>query len=176
MASRAQILLPIFSLVYLMTLSYTNLSLSGFWTDIIFSILLALLSLKALCTSKSVKIGWTILLKVIHLLLVLYIFLTLWFQLLQPRALDTFKLRSFLYVYLEGRSFNAYFQPVGAYSGGEGNLSIAENYSYCPIFERERHYKHAILWDFRTDEFDGQAVDQKQIVKTYIKHEVIDKE
>lgn len=80
---------------------------------------------------------------------------------------------SFYWIDVDDRIFNAYFQPVGAHSGGEGNFWITESPTYFPVIEEAVYYKHAILWNFGTKEFDGQSVDQNEIVRSYIKDEVI---
>lgn len=92
-----------------------------------------------------------------------------------PFALDTFKLRSFYYQSVDGRLFNAYFKPVGAYSGGEGNFWITEVPKFFPIIEKRVYYDRTVLWNFNNDTFDGQPVDNYKVVKQYIKDEVIDK-
>jgi hypothetical protein len=89
--------------------------------------------------------------------------------------LDTFKMRSFYYQKVDGRIFNAYFKPVGSYSGGQGNFWITETPIYFPIIEKRVYYDRTVLWDFNSDTFDGKPVDNYQVVKSYIRDEVINK-
>jgi hypothetical protein len=96
-------------------------------------------------------------------------------SLMLPFAWDILKLRSFYYESVDGRLFNAYFRPVGAYSGGEGNFWITESPKYFPLVEISKYYKHAILWDFRATEWEGEPINQHEIVRRYVKEEIIDK-
>ena len=84
-------------------------------------------------------------------------------------------MKSFNYVKIEGRLFQAYFKPVGSYSGGEGVFWITETPKYFPLIEYRQFYDGAILWDFRSSEWDGQTVNQIEVVKSYIRSEIIDK-
>ena len=84
-------------------------------------------------------------------------------------------MKSFNYVNIEGRLFQAYFKPVGSYSGGEGVFWITETPKYFPLIEYRQFYDGAILWDFRSSEWDGQPVNQIEVVKSYIRSEIIDK-
>ena len=97
-------------------------------------------------------------------------------NLINPFAWDTFKMRSFYYVNVDGRLFNAYFKPVGAYAGGEGNFWITETPKYFPTIEIEKFYNRTVLWDFSATEWEGEPIDQNKVVKSYIKDEIIDKE
>ncbi len=82
---------------------------------------------------------------------------------------------AFYYQSVNGRLFNAYFKPVGAYSGGEGNFWITEVPKFFPIIEWRVYYDRTVHWNFNDDTFDGQQVDNYEVVKEYIKDEVIDK-
>ena len=89
--------------------------------------------------------------------------------------MDSTKISSFYWRNEDNRIFNAYFQPVGSYSGGEGNFWISECPFYFPLIEKTVYDEHAIVWDFGMEEFDGKIVDQNKIVRSYIKNEVIEK-
>jgi hypothetical protein len=176
MKQRTQIILTLFFTLYLATVLFTDISLTGFWTDVLFSILLSILALKLVFKRKTDKHWLTISLKTLNIVCSVIVFGLLGLNLINPFAWDTFKLRSFYYESVDGRLFNAYFKPVGAYSGGEGNFWITESSKYFPLIEFEKYYEHAILWDFRDTEWEGEPVDQNKIVRSYIKDEIIDKQ
>lgn len=176
MKQRTQILLTLFFTIYLATVLPTDISLTGFWTDVIFSILLSILALRLVIKTKTDKRWLTISLKTLNIVCSVAVFALLGLNLINPFAWDTFKLHSFYYESVDGRLFNAYFKPVGAYSGGEGNFWITESPKYFPLIEIEKYYERAILWDFRDTEWEGEPVDQNKIVRSYIKDEIIDKQ
>lgn len=176
MNQRIQIILTIFFPLYLLTILFTHISLTGFWTDIIISIILSVFALILVFNGKTKALWLTITLKVINTICALSVFALLGFNLSNPFSWDTLKLRSFYFQSVDGRIFNAYFKPVGAYSGGEGNFWITESPKYFPLIEIEKYYKHAVLWDFRATEWDGEPIDQNEVVRGYIKDEVIDKQ
>lgn len=176
MTTKTQAFLSIFTIGYLQTVLFTDMSLVGYWTDIIISILLVSISLWAVIKVKSETTGLAFTLKTLTVLSSVVVFGLLGLNLITPFTWDIFKIRSFYYEDVDGRLFNAYFKPVGAYSGGEGNFWITETFKYLPVLEIERYYEHAILWDFRDSEFDGQAVNQEEIVRAYIRDEIIEKE
>jgi len=176
MKQRTQIIFTIFFAVYLATVLLTDISLTGFWTDVIFSICLSVFALRLVFKSNTDKIWLTISLKATNILCSLIVLGLLGLNLINPFAWDTFKLRSFYYQSVDGRLFNAYFKPVGAYAGGYGNFWITETPKYFPIIEWRVYWDRTVDWDFRADSFDGQPVDNYEIVRSYIKNEVIDKQ
>ena len=89
--------------------------------------------------------------------------------------LDTFKMRSFNYQKVDGRIFHAYFKPVGAYSGGQGNFWITESPLYFPIMEKRIFYDRTVHHNFNDDTWEGEPIDNYQVVKRYIKDEIINK-
>lgn len=166
--ARNQILFLLFFAIYISTVLLTDISLTGFWTDIIFTVLLAVFSLKvAFRASRGLKVAM--------LMLSIVVFGWMIMNLLNPFMYDTFKMRSFLYQKVEGRIFHAYFKPVGAYSGGEGNFWITESPVYFPVIEYRVYYNRTVTHDFNNDIFDGVPIDNYEVVKTYIKDEVIEK-
>ncbi len=88
---------------------------------------------------------------------------------------DTFKLRSFYFIKTDNRLFNAYFKPVGAYSGGYGNFTITESPRYFPIIESPVYYDRTVHHDFSEDTFDGQPVDNKEIIRQMVVENIINK-
>lgn len=173
MNQRTQIISTIFFALYLATVLLTDFSLTGFWTDIIFSIFLSILALILVFKGKTEKFWLTITLKTINILCLIIVFGILGLNLINPYTWNTFKLRSFYYQSVDGRLFNAYFKPVGAYAGGYGNFWITETPKYFPFIERRVCLERIVDWDFRDNMFDGQPVDE--IVRNYIKDEVIEK-
>jgi hypothetical protein len=96
-------------------------------------------------------------------------------KLLNPFALDTFKLRSFYFLSVDNRLFNAYFKPVGSYSGGYGCLWIAETPRYFPLIEWNVHYHSSVHHDYNDDVFDGERIDNSKLIIKYIQEEVVGK-
>ena len=89
--------------------------------------------------------------------------------------LDTFKLKSFFFLKVDNRFFSAYFKPVGAYSGGYGNFLVTESPKYFPIIESPVYYDRTVHHDFSEDTFDGQPVDNKEIIKQIVIENIINK-
>jgi hypothetical protein len=176
MKLRTQIILTIFFPFYLVTVLLTDISFTGFWTDVIFSILLSIFSLQLVFKNKANKRWLTITLRTTNIMCSLVVFGILILNLINPFAWDTFKLRSFYCQSVEGRLFNAYFKPVGAYSGGYGNFWITETPQYFPLIEWRVYYDRTVTWDFSDDIFDGQPVDNYRVVRSYIKDKVIEKQ
>lgn len=175
MTNQKQTILVAILGLYLATVLFTDFSLVGFWTDIVFSIIFSLIVLRLVFKNKTSKLWLTLTLRITSVFYSLIIFGLLGLNFTNPFVLDTFKLRSFYYQSVDGRLFNAYFKPVGAYSGGEGNFWITEVPKFFPIIEKRVYYDRTVLWNFNNDTFDGQPVDNYKVVKQYIKDEVIDK-
>jgi hypothetical protein len=93
-----------------------------------------------------------------------------------PFSIDKIKTRSFCFQLVNGRLFNAYFKPVGAYSGGYGNFWITESPVYLPFIERRIYFERAVHHDFNDDSFDGLPIDNYKVVRSYIQDKVIDKD
>ena len=176
MTIKKQTILTIFTTAYLLTVLLTDISLVGYWTDIIFSITLVSFGLWTVFKIKSDKTRLTIMLRTLTISSSVVVFGLLGLNLINPFAWDTFKMRSFYFVNVDERLFNAYFTPVGAYAGGEGNFWITETPKYFPIIEIEKFYERTVLWDFSATEWEGEPIDQNKVVKSYIKDEIIDKE
>ncbi len=175
MKPRTQIILTLFFPVYLAIVLFTNISLTGFWTDIIFSILFSIYLLRLVFKNKTNTPWLTITLRISNTIFAIIIFGLLAINLINPFIRDVFKMRSFYFQRVEGRLFNAYFKPVGAYSGGYGNFWINESPIYFPLIEWRVYYDRTVDWNFNDDTFDGNPVDNYRIVRSYIKDKVIDK-
>jgi len=159
----------------LLTVLFTDFSLTGFWTDVIFSILLSVFALILVFKNKTYSRWLTWTLRGSNIICSLIVFGLILLNLINPFALDTLKLRSFYFQQVDGRVFNAYFKPVGAYSGGYGNFWISETPKYLPIIEWRVYWDRTVHHDFRADTFDGEPIDNYEVVKSHIKDEVIDK-
>lgn len=142
---------------------------SGFNLPFIFA-------LRQVSKSRTDRIGLTLILKTINILCSLIVFGLLGLNLINPFAWDTFKLRCFYFQSVDGRLFNAYFKPVGAYSGGYGNFWITETPKYFPVVEWRVYWDRTVHHDFNDDTFDGQPIDNYEVVRSYIKDDVIDKQ
>ncbi|KAA2238758.1 hypothetical protein F0L74_21320 [Chitinophaga agrisoli] len=174
MSTRFKKIIPILLVFYLCVIIFTDISLTGFWTDIIcFSLLFTLTEVflfrRGDGSRRSITLRRFIGVAVAGAL-VFFVF-----QFTNPFMIDTFKLRSFYFQNVDGRLFNAYFKPVGSYSGGYGNFWITETPAYFPFVEWEVYYNRTVDWDFDDDNFDGQPVDNYEVVRSYIRSEVINK-
>lgn len=167
----ATLLLPL----YLVIVLFTDYSITGFWTDVIFFFLLSS-CIALLIVRKTTKASWRfVILRTSIIVGFLVAFNWVALNLTNPFIFDLFKLRSFYFQKVNGRLFHAYFKPVGSYSGGEGNFRITESPLFFPLIEKKVYYEHAVLHDFNDDYWDGQPIDNYEVVKSYIKDEVINK-
>lgn len=165
----------LFLLVYLLITLFTNYSLTGFWTDVIFFILL-LSFVVLLITRRTTKRSWRfVFLRTSIIICAFTAFNCTAIILTNPFILDHLKLRSFYFQKVNGRLFHAFFKPVGAYSGGQGNFWITESPVYFPLIEKKVYYEHAVHHDFSHDYWEGEPIDNYEVVKSYIKDEVINK-
>lgn len=175
MRTRFQIITVISLTLYLVTILFTNISLTGFWTDIIFSVAFSVFAL-IIVFKKNLSALWlTWTLRALAILCNIVVFGLIILNCTNPFIADTLKLRSFYLQEVDGRLFNAYFKPVGAYSGGYGNFWITESPKYFPIIEWRVYYDRTVHYDFNDDNWDGQPTDNYQVVRNYIRDEVIDK-
>ena len=174
MKHKAQIAAAIFFPIYLATVLLTDLSFTGYWTDVVFSIVFSVYALGFSFNNELGQLWQTWILRIANSIAILVVFGLLGINLINPFAWDVLKLRSFYFQQVNGRLFNAYFKPVGAYSGGYGNFWITESPKYLPIFEWQVYWDRTVRHDFRDDNFEGQPIDNYEVVKFYIKDKVID--
>lgn len=174
--TRKQIIYVAVLLTYIFIVTQTEYSLVGFWTDIVFSIIFSILTLKAVFSNKTESKLLTYSFRTISLIIAFAIFGFYISRVSNPFIIDTFKLRTFYYQSVNGRLFNGYFKPVGAYSGGYGNFWITEIPKFFPIIEKQVYYNRTVHYDFNADTWDGEPTDNIQVLRAYIKEEVIDKE
>jgi hypothetical protein len=174
MNKRIQIIFTVFFTAYLVIVLRTDISLTGFWTDVIFTICLSVFALRILIKGTTDRMWLTIILKTTNSLCSLVVFALLGLNLINPFSWDTLKLRSFYYQSVDGRLFNAYFKPVGAYSGGYGNFWITETPKYFPLIEWRVYWDRTVHHNFNDDTFDGEPIDNYAVVRMYIKDKVID--
>ncbi|MBC7450740.1 MAG: hypothetical protein H7259_04560 [Cytophagales bacterium] len=168
----AALILPI----YIGAVVIFQISLYGYWTDVIFSVVISLASYKIVFNNRLESIWLNRTLKIVTAISVTVVALFLFLAHVNPLGWDTFKMRGFYNKEVNNRIFNAYFSPVGAYAGGEGSFWITEVPKLFPIIEIERYYDRTILWNFRADSFDGKPVNQDEIVVSYIEDNIIQKE
>ena len=173
MKQRTQVIITFFFLLHLATVLFTDLSLTGFWTDVIFSVLLSIISLRIIFKDKTNKLWLTITIKAVNTLCAVTVFGLLGLNFINPFVLDTLKLRSFYFQSVDGRLFNAYFKPVGAYSGGYGNFWISETPKYFPLIEWRVYWDRTVHHDFNDDTIDGEPIDNNEVVRDHIKEKVI---
>lgn len=173
---RSHIFFTVFSIVYLVLVIFTDYSLSGYWTDVVLTLLLFVYCVWSLVSRvKAVSwLKWS--LQVTRLCVSVFIIWLIWLVVSNPFSIDTLKLRGFYFQSVEGRLFSAYFKPVGAYSGGYGNFWITEMPRYFPLVERRVYWDRTVHHDFSDDMDDGEAVDNYEVVRTYIRDEVINKQ
>ena len=170
--TKAQIGATVFLAIYLMTVLLTNISLVGYWTDVVFSVLFSLFALILTFKNSTEELWLTYILRTSNIICTLIVFVSLGLNAINPFFQDTLKTRSFYFQQVDSRLFNAYFKPVGSYAGGYGQFWITETPKYFPIIEWQVYYDSTVDWDFSDDNYDGQ--DTYKVVKGYIKNEVID--
>lgn len=168
MKIKKHIILPFILTGYLATVLFTGLSLTGYWTDIIFSFILAIITLKVVFSDNKEKLYLSIFTKTITIISSIIIFGLMGMALINPLAWDVFKTKTFIYEQVDNRLFNAYFRPVGAYGGGEGIFWIAESPIYFPFIEIKKYHKTAIVWNFTWEKFEDEVIDQDEVVKSYV--------
>ena len=139
------------------------------------TMLLFIYCLWSLFTNRKASdlVGWLV--RLSNICCASFVTLITWQVLSDPFVVDKFKLRSFYFQSVEGRLFNAYFKPVGAYSGGYGNFWITETSRFCPIFEHQVYWNRTVDHDFGDDTVDGEEIDNYEVVRRYIREEVIAK-
>lgn len=170
MKANFQVILAIALILYLPIVVMTNFSLTGYWTDVIFTAIMSVILLLSLFKQK------TKLYIKIPIFISLFMVLGLIILILQnPFSIDKTKTRSFSFQLVNGRIFHAYFKPVGAYSGGYGNFWITESPVYLPFIERRIYFERAVRYDFNDDSFDGHPIDNYKVVRSYIQEQVIEK-
>ena len=140
-----------------------------------FSTVFSLFVLITVFKNRTSKPWLTLSLRITSIVCSVMVFGLLGLNLMNPFVWDTFKLRSFYLQSVNKRLFNAYFKPVGAYAGGYGNFWIAESPKYFPLIEKRVYWERTVHHDFGEDTFEGEPIDNYQVVKEYIQDEVIEK-
>ena len=175
MSPRKQILISSLLPIYLAIVLFTDISLIGFWTDVIFSILLcALVIFLAFRTTTNNTILKGVL-KGNSIICTLLVFSFYILHIINPFFSDTLKLRGFYFLPINGKLYNAYFKPVGAHSGGYGNFWITKSPKLFPIIEMQVHWERAVHHDFGSDTFEDSPIDNSELAENYIK-ELIEQE
>lgn len=156
-------------------LLFSNYSLAGLWTDAIVLVLLLAGSFFFLFVKTYTRNPADVFLKGTWFLALAVCLAGSWRFFSNPFFIDYFKLRTFSSLRVNGRRFNAYFKPVGAYSGGYGNFWISERVRWLPFLEREVYYEHAVHWNFNDDSPEGEPVDNAAVARQYVADEVLRK-
>lgn len=175
MKTKSQMIFTLFFASYLLIVLLTDFSIIGFWPDVIFSILLSIFGFRLIFKKNADNLWLTISIKTTNIICTLIVFGLLGLNVTSLFALDTLKLRSFYFQKVNGRLFNAYFKPVGAYAGGYGNFWITESPRYFPIIEWRVYWEKSVHHDFGSNNFDGKTLDNEAMVRIYIKDNIIDK-
>lgn len=176
MRIKAQIVITIILVIYLLVVTLTNFSLSGYWTDAIFTMLLLSANWLLSFRSNRKKNLLVTAIKITTFLCSAFVVGILIWWLSNPFFIDNLKLRTFYFQKVDNRVFNAYFKPVGAYSGGYGNFWVSETSVYFPIVEKRIFWERTVHHDFGTDYFEGEPIDNYQFVKEYITEKIIETE
>jgi hypothetical protein len=174
MTKRFPIILCVTIVIYSLTILLTDFSLTGFWTDILFSIILFIISLVFTFRRKMEKLWLTILTRTISICFV-YVVFSLLGPFRTPFVADMFKSRSFFFLKVDNRLFTAFFKPVGAYSGGYGNFLVTESPKYFPIIESPVYFDRTVQYDFKEDTFDGEPIDNREIIRQIVVENIINK-
>lgn len=161
--------------LYLPIVLFTGYSLTGFWTDVTFFLALSAVIPLLLFIKKSTSLWFKIMRWALTIIIGSVVFMLTFIILSNPFIIDHLKLRSFYFQKVQGRIFHAYFKPVGAYSGGYGNFWITESPVFFPLIEKRVYYDRTVHHDFGSDEWEGDPIDNYEVVKGYIKDEVIGK-
>jgi len=173
MTTKSKRILTGFTAIYLIIVISTDISLTGYWSDILFSMIIVIITLKVNFTSSNEKRWKTLLSRSISVLCSILVFGLIALHLITPFSQNSFKMRSFYFENIDERLFNAYYKPVGAYAGGQGSFWITESPVYFPVIEIQKYYNPTVHWDFRIKEWEGKPVDQQEEVRDYIKNEIL---
>jgi hypothetical protein len=157
-------------LLYSGTMLFTEYSLTGFWSDIVFfTILLAILTFSLF----KVKRNSLALLPVYRILSICILILTLayyGYAITNPfdtrRDTKTLKTQT-----VNSRIFHPYFRPVGSWGKGYGSFWITESPGLFPFLEKTVFAEPGTDYNFTEKEFDGTSMDE--IVRAYILEEII---
>ena len=175
MNQKTHLIIPMLTSVYLLIIFLTDTSFRGYWTDFFIAVVFVTYNLKKALNSKKVKGSLSLIHRFVSILPAILVYSVLAAYILNPFSWNVFKMKCFYNQEVNGRLFNAYFKPVGANSGGEGIFWITESPKYFPLIETQKYYDNAVLWDFSVQEWEGETVDQNEIVKRYIEQEITDR-
>ncbi len=172
MKIKKHIILPFILTGYLATVLFTGLSLTGFWTDIIFSFILAIITLKTVFSKKKEKLYISIFTKTITILSSVIIFSFIVINLINPFSWVVFRTETLIYKQVDNRLFNAYFTPIGAYGGPE--FWITESPVYFPFIEIQKYRNSKFRWYFNLEK--DEVIDKDKVIKNYVRDEIINKD
>lgn len=166
--------LSILMIVYLPIVLMTSYSLTGFWTDPIFAIALSVVAYLKAYRKNTWKRWQTYMVRAIVVVYTGALFLLGGLFFPDMIFSDTFKMRSFMFLSVNGRLYHAYFEPEITYNLYFGNLWITESPLYFPVIEKTVHNKHGVRWDFgHHHTFNDQPIDNREVMKVYIDLDMI---
>lgn len=154
--------------IYLLLIFYSNYSLAGFWSDIYFTLILILTSILFVFKRNQFDKWFSVVCKFIQLCCLIVCTYFVISNLNSYVFWDRLKTRSFMNINCLDKQYNAYFHPVGAYSGGYGNVSVTKKLRYLPLFEEDVTFIHAIHYDLSEDFEDGSKLNHKHILSELI--------
>lgn len=175
MKTRTQLYFLLFTTIYLFSVAFTGISLTGIYTDVVFSVVLVLSNLMVAFGRKTENTWLTRILRSLSVFYAVAVF-GLW-VLVSINPLITFgDTTCYYYQNIETRLFNVYFEPI-LFGHGSGFFRITESPKWCPVIEMERLYDSNRSWNFDTTEWNGKPyVDLRETAKKYIRESLIDKD
>jgi hypothetical protein len=162
------LVLSILMIVYLPIVLMTSYSLTGFWTDPIFAVALAVVACLKAFRKNTWKRRQTYMVRAIAV--VYTVALLALGALFFPNMFSggKFKTRSFMFLFVNGRLYHAYFEPKKTYYERYGNVWVTESPLYFPVIEKWIHDKHGVQYDFGHDTFYGKPIDNHEVMRYYI--------
>lgn len=174
-SSILKIFIPLTLILYLSMVSFTRFSLLGYYPDFFFTFILSIISLSVVLI-RSNQLYWKNWIpRSVVFIAVLWIIGIGINKVRFPRFQENLNVHSFYTIRVDGRTFNAYFQPVGSYRSGYGSFWITENKKYFPIIEWQVYYCSISHYDFSDENWDGQGTKPKEVFKNIIREEIIEK-
>lgn len=155
------------------TLIFTDYSLTGFWTDIIFYFTLSLLFLFFSYTNGSLNKLSVITYKVLSTTLLIITICYAIIFLNNFKNWQIFKVVSLRTQNLKDRTFHPYFSPVGSWGRGYGKFWISESPKYFPLIEKTVYFEAATDYDMKSLYFEETPIEE--IIKTTIENSILEK-
>ena len=103
--AKAELTAAIFFPIYLAMVLLTDYSLTGYWTDVVFSVVFSIYALKLSFKNEIGQLWMIESLIIINVATTLIVYGLLVVNIINPFAWDVFKLRSFYFQQVDGRLF-----------------------------------------------------------------------